>query len=380
MPRIGGEPNGDGVQAVVLALRILEYLAEQGKAVGVTALAQALGTTKSRIYRHLRTLVQQGYIQQSADTDRYRVGTRLLTLGVSVAENFDLTKAAQGILRELRDALGLSCVVSQVDAAGVRVLATIPGKSAIEIGVKPGSLLRFHSSAQGKIALAFGSDQLRAAAIGPDLEMMTPQTIVNPEALQKEIQRVRARGWAIAPNEAVTGLNTLAVPIFDASGELVGTVGVVELDPVRLRAALGRADPPHRCRRPSHLARARLFRSPLTGRRPGLRRACRSATAIKASPKPSATAKQPIPSIRPERLPDAAGIVVRDGSSCKLATAVVAPGRRVAAPASPASVVKRRRRFPCPQALRPVALRPGLAGMAAERMGDGALIMAEAFK
>ena len=131
MPRISGEANGDGVQAVVLALRILEYLAEQGKAVGVTALAQALGTTKSRIYRHLRTLVQQGYIQQSADTDRYRVGTRLLTLGVSVAENFDLTKAAQGILRELRDALGISCVVSQVEAAGVRVLATIPGKSAI---------------------------------------------------------------------------------------------------------------------------------------------------------------------------------------------------------------------------------------------------------
>ena len=228
MPRIGGEANGDGVQAVVLALRILEYLAEQGKAVGVTALAQALGTTKSRIYRHLRTLVQQGYIQQSADTDRYRVGTRLLTLGVSVAENFDLTKAAQGILRELRDALGLSCVVSQVEAAGVRVLATIPGKSAIEIGVKPGSLLHFHSSAQGKIALAFGSDQLRAAAIGPNLEMMTPQTIVDPEALQKEIQQVRTRGWAIAPNEAVTGLNTLAAPIFDASGDLIGTVGVVD--------------------------------------------------------------------------------------------------------------------------------------------------------
>ena len=228
MPRINGEASGDGVQAVVLALRILEYLAEQGSAVGVTALAQALGTTKSRIYRHLRTLVQQGYIQQSADTDRYRVGTQLLTLGLSVAENFDLTKAAQGILRELRDALGHSCVVSQVEPTGVRVLATIAGKSAIEIGVKPGSLLRFHSSAQGKIALAFGSDQLRAEAIGPDLEMMTPQTIVNPEALKKEIQRVRARGWAIAPNETVTGLNTLAAPIFDASGDLIGAVGVVD--------------------------------------------------------------------------------------------------------------------------------------------------------
>jgi outer membrane protein TolC len=74
MPRIAGESGGDGVQAVVLALRILEYLAPQRDAVGVTALAQALGTTKSRIYRHLRTLVQQGYIVQSAETERYRVG------------------------------------------------------------------------------------------------------------------------------------------------------------------------------------------------------------------------------------------------------------------------------------------------------------------
>jgi DNA-binding IclR family transcriptional regulator len=228
MPRINGEASADGVQAVVLTLRILEYLAEQGSAVGVTALAHALGTTKSRIHRHLRTLAQQGYIQQSADTDRYRVGTRLLTLGLSVAENFDLTKAAHGILRELRDALGLSCVVSQVEGAGVRVIATIAGKSAIEIGVKPGSLLHFHSSAQGKVALAFGSDQLRAEVLGSNLEMMTPQTIVSPEVLKKEVQRVRARGWAIAPNEAVTGLNTLAAPIFDASGDLIGTVGIVD--------------------------------------------------------------------------------------------------------------------------------------------------------
>ena len=58
--------------------------------------------------------------------------------------------------------------------------------------------------------------------------MMTPQTIVDPKVLQNEIRQVRARGWAMAPNETVTGLNMLAAPIFDASGSLVGTVGVVD--------------------------------------------------------------------------------------------------------------------------------------------------------
>src|SRR3712207_4170567 len=108
MPRIGGEngkkePGPDAVQAVVLALRLLEYLASQRKPVGVTALAAALGTTKSRIHRHLRTLVQLDYIVQSEETERYRVGTRLLTLGRAVSETFDLANAAQEVLGKLRD-------------------------------------------------------------------------------------------------------------------------------------------------------------------------------------------------------------------------------------------------------------------------------------
>jgi DNA-binding IclR family transcriptional regulator len=228
MPRIGGEPGGEGVQAVILTLRILEYLAGQRKAVGVTALAQALGENKSRIYRHLRTLVQQGYIVQSADTERYRVGSRLVTLGRMVGESFDLANAAYDAIRELRDALGHSCVVSQVEAEGVRVLTTVPGKSPIEIGVKRGSLLPFHGSAQGKVALAFGDQDVRDAVLASQLEKLTPKTIVTQDALRKELGMVRHQGWAVAPNEALIGLNTLAAPIFDESGTIAGAVAIVD--------------------------------------------------------------------------------------------------------------------------------------------------------
>ncbi len=228
MPRIGGDTAGDGVQAVVLALRILEYLASQRRAVGVTALARTLGTTKSRIYRHLRTLQQQGYIVQSADTERYRIGSRLVTLGRAVSESFDLASAAYETIRELRDTLGHSCVVSQVEPEGVRVLAAVSGKSAIEIGVKRGSLLQFHSSAQGKVALAFGEETLREVVLASRLERLTPKTIVTASALRNEIERIRRQGWAVAPNESLIGLNTLAAPIFDATGALVGTIGAVD--------------------------------------------------------------------------------------------------------------------------------------------------------
>ncbi len=227
MPRVKG-PGGEGVQAVVLALHILERLAEERRPMGVTTLATALGTTKSRIWRHLQTLVQQGYIVQSGDTERYEIGARLIALGNAVGEGLDLVTAGYRALRELRDRLGHFSVISQFEPEGARILSTVSGKSAIEIGVRQGSLLGFHNSAQGKIALAFGDDALRATVFNTRLERSTPSTIVAPAALRKEIERVRRQGWAIAPNEAVIGLNALAAPVFDASGRLLGAVAIVD--------------------------------------------------------------------------------------------------------------------------------------------------------
>ncbi len=228
MPRVGGK-SGDGVQAAVLALRVLEHIGRERREIGVTALSRALGTTKSRIYRHLRTLVEEGFLVQPLDSDRYKVGPRLVALARSVSDNVDLAAAASDVLMELRDALGHSAVVSQVEPDGVRVLMTVPGKSSIEIGVKPGSLLAFHASAQGKVALAFGSSEFRARALRARLDMLTSQTIVSPAALRAEIDKVKAQGWATAANESALGLNTLAAPVFDASGSICGTVGIIDM-------------------------------------------------------------------------------------------------------------------------------------------------------
>jgi IclR family transcriptional regulator, KDG regulon repressor len=225
MPRIGGE-RSDGVQAVVLALRILEHLAGQRGEARLTDLAAALDTTKSRIFRHLQTLVQQGYVAQSPESERYRVGTGLVALGLRVSEQLDLAAAAMPALQQLRDTLGHSAVVSRPEEEGMRVLRTVLSNSQIEIGVRPGSILTFHGSAQGKLALTFGPEALRQRVLRARLPLLTPHTIVSATALLEELAVIRTRGWAVAPNEALLGLNTLAAPIFGADGLLAGTVGI----------------------------------------------------------------------------------------------------------------------------------------------------------
>ncbi len=223
------EKSGEGLQTVVLTLQILEHVVKANRGVGVTSLARTLGTTKSRIHRHLQTLVQEGYIIQQEDSERYEVGPKLVSLGQTIGSNVDLVRAAFDPLMELRDALGHSAVASQIVPDGMRVVVTVPGRSPIEIGVRVGSTLSFHASAQGKAAAAFSSAEFQARVLRSRLDLFTPQTIISPAILAEEFERVRNQGWAVAPNQAAVGLNTLAAPIFDISGMVCGAIGIVDM-------------------------------------------------------------------------------------------------------------------------------------------------------
>jgi IclR family transcriptional regulator, KDG regulon repressor len=229
MPPVSGpRREGGGVQAVVLALTILEHIAQAQRAIGVTELARNFGTTKSRIFRHLQTLVSAGYLIQEKDTERYRISARLMALGQAVSDGHELSGAARPAMRELRDTFGHSVALSVIENDAVHIVATLTGKSNVEIGVKPGSSLSIHASAQGKIALAFGDEALLRRLMQAPLEAKTPHTLTDPVSLAAEIQLIRQRGWATAPNEALIGLNAVAAPVMDALGQYVGSVAVVD--------------------------------------------------------------------------------------------------------------------------------------------------------
>lgn len=230
MPKVTqNDQREDRVQALDLALRMLEQLAFTGKPGRVTDLANLLGTSKNRIHRHLKTLVDMGYIVRDADTQRYAVGIRLVQLGSAVANQYDLLSVSRPIMQGLRDRLGLTVVLSKVVAHQLYAIERIYGKSNVTVGIVIGSPLGLHSSAQGKIVLAFGAPSLMDSVLKSRLDRRTNRTIVDADQLRKQIAAVRKQRWASAPGETMTGLNAVAVPIFDGAGALFGTLGLLGL-------------------------------------------------------------------------------------------------------------------------------------------------------
>lgn len=215
------------ISAVVTTLSIIEAMVDHGEPIGVSELAKIVGVNKPRTYRHLRTLVQRQYVLQDTDTDDYFLTQKLFHLGQSIAAGISLIREARRIMPELRQQTGQTVSIGQVEGDGVRILDILKHRSEIEITTPPGTLFDFHSSAQGKVALAFGPAHLLDEVVQKKLERRTRHTNTDPKSLEAEVAAVAKNGWAVAPEEALMGINALAAPIFDAAGELAGTITIV---------------------------------------------------------------------------------------------------------------------------------------------------------
>ena len=79
-----------------------------------------------------------------------------------------------------------------------------------------------HASSAGKVMLAFGDVPLPRGR----LASFTPRTITEPAALVREIEQVRARGYAEAIEEREAGLSAIAAPVWGAGGDLAAIVAL----------------------------------------------------------------------------------------------------------------------------------------------------------
>jgi DNA-binding IclR family transcriptional regulator len=193
---------------------------------GVTQIAGRLSVTKGSVHRHLHTLVERGYLSQNPATSRYAIGPKSRLLA-RLAPETDLVKLAEGPMRELRDALGHTVVLTEMTPRGALVLTTLASISPIEIGVRAGSELPFHATAQGKVMLAFAPRPFQTRVLSRKLEAFTEKTVTSAERIEKTLLDVAKRGYASSPEESMIGLAALAAPIFDEHDACVAALAIV---------------------------------------------------------------------------------------------------------------------------------------------------------
>ena len=221
------EKRDAGTSTLDLALRIVEFLAFQSAPTALGEIAQAFGASKPTVYRHLATLQRFGFVRQDPLTSRYEAGLKLMVLGEAQRSRFDIVGRARAELMSLRDLTGQAVTICQMVDGEVVVLELVQGRTIIEFAIRPGTRLDLHASAHGKIWLAFGPTRLIDDIVARPMRAWTSATLIEEDALRSDVARVRVQGWATAPNEVMTGVNTVSAPIFDHRGQLTASIAVV---------------------------------------------------------------------------------------------------------------------------------------------------------
>jgi len=225
------KPKSDYViQTVVNALRLLEEFDGEDE-LGVTELSRYLDLHKNNVFRLLATLEQRGYIEQSSDTDRYRLGFKCLELGEAYYRSHSLLERARPIIRELSAETGETAHLAQMSNFEVVHVDGQVYPQPILTGSRVGQRLPVHATALGKVLLGCGTDENRqiydrTVVAGRPLSSRTELTIVDPLKFFEHLRSVASQGFALDIEECEPGLNCAAAPVFDRSGDLVAAVSV----------------------------------------------------------------------------------------------------------------------------------------------------------
>jgi DNA-binding IclR family transcriptional regulator len=223
------------IQSIERAAAILRLLSGRTRRLGVVDLAGELGLPKGTVHGLLRTLQHVGFVEQDEETGKYQLGAALLHMGSSYLDGNELRTRALNWSDSLATRTHESVRIGTLHEGQVLIVHHVfrPDDSLQTLDV--GALLPAHASALGKILLAHHA-YAAAELARHGLESFTPATITDPEALERELERVRKRGWAADIGELVNGEVSCAAPILDRRGVTVGAMGVSG-PPDRLLAA-----------------------------------------------------------------------------------------------------------------------------------------------
>jgi IclR family pca regulon transcriptional regulator len=135
---------------------------------------------------------------------------------------------AQPILDRLSEQLHEACSVATLEGDEVLYIArSATPLRLISVDLSVGSRLPAYCTSMGRILLAALDDAaLQDYFERADLQIKTSRTLHTPEKLLPCLEQIRQQGWCVVDQELEVGLRSLAVPVLDASGQVMAAMNV----------------------------------------------------------------------------------------------------------------------------------------------------------
>ena len=207
-------------------MSILEILARRGD-VGVSEVAAEIGVHKSTAFRLLATLEDRDLVEQTQDRGKYRLGVGVLRLAGAIPGRLGVTSQGRAVCEALAAEIGETVNIAVLQAHYAVNVDQVRGGAAVAVQNWVGQLTPLHATSSGKVLLsALGVEQRHTLLVAAGLDRFTRRTVTSMAKLERQLVHGRDLGYAVTLEEYEEGLNAVAAPIRDHTGQVVAAVSV----------------------------------------------------------------------------------------------------------------------------------------------------------
>ena len=209
--------SSDTVQSVKRALEILHILSFNASSSGMrfSDLQAQSGLSKGTLHRLLKSLLNEGFVEQAAGSRVYYLGLEFLSMGERAANRLDIRSVTRPSLERL------------AHATGDTVMLTIrSGLDAVCIdrheGAFPVKVLTQNVGTRRPLGIGSGSLALLAAIPDDEVEnvlrrnahRLSAYPSISIETLRMAVTATRERGYAFNPGQVLKGMYGIGVTIY----------------------------------------------------------------------------------------------------------------------------------------------------------------------
>jgi len=213
--------------AVERALAMLEAVAQEPEGLSNAEISRKLQMPKSSASYILRTLEKQGYLNRDENNGKYRVGLKILSLSRGALSGIDVREVALPIMRHLVEQTNLTCHLAILDGPEAVYIEKVEPTGFIRMDTWVGRRMRVHATSVGKALVAhIPQERLEKIIAERPMEKRTPKTITTLPKLLKDLEKVRAQGYAVDDEENNMGARCLGAPVFNQGGGIEASIGL----------------------------------------------------------------------------------------------------------------------------------------------------------
>lgn len=216
-----------GTQTLDRALDIIELLSLEREGMGVTEIGSRLDLHKSTVHRLLTALAHRGYAERDERKGSYRLGLKVVEIGSLRLRHLELKTEAAPHLRRLAEITGQPVHLGILQGTEVIYIEKIEPVASIRMYSQIGRRVPVYCSSLGKV-LVSGLDaaELHRLSHGLEYKRFTPSTKIDAEVFEREIDQVRAQGWALDDEEHEAGIRCIGAPVRDYTSRVIAAISV----------------------------------------------------------------------------------------------------------------------------------------------------------